>query len=288
MPGKDKNEYLIQSVSLALTLLEQFRSGAQELRVTDLSRLLRVSKNNVFRLLATLEARNFVERGPAGGYRLGFTALKLGVACIRHKQLAREARQSLEDVSRQSRETVLLAVPGGGGLVCEDVIVSTLPVRVMAPAGTCLPFRNTAAGKVMLACGEPDRREDGTAGGGIAIAPGELEEIRDKGYAVSVGEFEAGASSVAAPVRNHSSRVIGVISLVGPSFRLTHERLNGELASLVVCAAGNISSRMGLGEPVERESPSQNMQSCDGAVFPYLVRKAGMTSPGLQNRRAAV
>ncbi|HEY6838052.1 MAG TPA: IclR family transcriptional regulator [Geobacteraceae bacterium] len=288
MTRKDKNDYLIQSVSLALTLLEQFRSGAHELRVTDLSRLLRVSKNNVFRLLATLEARNFVERGSAGGYRLGLTALNLSEACIRSKQLVKEARQSLEDVSHQSRETVFLAVPGGAGLVCEEAIVSPLPVRVLAPAGTCLPFRSTAAGKVMVACGEFDRGEDAGAGSGGALDLGELQEIRAKGYAISVGEFEAGASGVAAPVRNHSSRVIGVIGLVGPSFRLTHERLDGELASLVLRAAGDVSQRMGYRAPVERELLVQSMHAGNDVVSRYLIRKAGTLPPRQQGRRAAV
>lgn len=84
MARKEKNEYLIQSVSRACSLLEQFRGGVRELKVTELSRLLCVSKNNAFRLLATLEARNFIERNPAtGAYRLGFSSLKVGEASLR-------------------------------------------------------------------------------------------------------------------------------------------------------------------------------------------------------------
>jgi IclR family KDG regulon transcriptional repressor len=52
-PKKSKSDYVIQTVSHALRLLEEFRTE-DELGVTELSRRLNLHKNNVFRLLATL------------------------------------------------------------------------------------------------------------------------------------------------------------------------------------------------------------------------------------------
>ena len=180
----------------------------------------------------------------------------------------KEARQSLEGVSSQSRETVFLAVPGTGGLVCERVIQSMLPVRVLVPAGTCLPLRCTAAGKLMLAFGcheelkallskeENERASERASMPGIALAR-ELREIRERGYATTADEFEAGASSVAAPVRDHSSRVVGVVGIVGPTYRVPHTRLEDELSPLVTEASRAISLRMGYREPVDRTAVPQ-------------------------------
>src|SRR5579875_482868 len=56
MVRRDKANYLIQSVAHALDVLEQFSGEQDELGVTELSRRLKLHKNNVFRLLATLEA----------------------------------------------------------------------------------------------------------------------------------------------------------------------------------------------------------------------------------------
>ena len=53
---KAKSDYLIQSVSRALDILEAFTANEGELGVTELSRRLKLHKNNVFRLLATLES----------------------------------------------------------------------------------------------------------------------------------------------------------------------------------------------------------------------------------------
>ena len=52
---KAKSDYLIQSVSRALDILEAFTANEGELGVTELSRRLKLHKNNVFRLLATLK-----------------------------------------------------------------------------------------------------------------------------------------------------------------------------------------------------------------------------------------
>lgn len=88
MIRKEKKDYLIQSVSLACTLLEQFGGAASELKISELSRLLCVSKNNVFRLLATLESHNFIEKNSkSGAYQLGLTSLKLGESCIKEQAI---------------------------------------------------------------------------------------------------------------------------------------------------------------------------------------------------------
>lgn len=257
MIRKEKKDYLIQSVSLACTLLEQFGGAASELKISELSRLLCVSKNNVFRLLATLESHNFIEKNSkSGAYQLGLTSLKLGESCIKSRRLLQEARHSLEAVSRQSTETAFLAVLTSGGLVCGDVVETVLPVKVVTQIGTTLPLYSTAAGKAILACCSDEernalvRKEDlNTYVKKRNICSSawmeEQENIRKKGFAVSIGAFETGANAVAAAIRNHASRVIGVISVAGPNFRLSPERVNEEVGPLVVKAAMETSLRMG-------------------------------------------
>ncbi len=79
MARKEKSEYIIQAVSHALDLLEQFHDDVDELGVTELSKRLKLHKNNVFRLLATLESRGYIEQNKATeNYRLGLKALELG------------------------------------------------------------------------------------------------------------------------------------------------------------------------------------------------------------------
>src|SRR5271157_6484304 len=96
---RPKSDYAIQTVSNALSLLHAFHCE-EELGVTELSRRLRLHKNNVFRLLATLEESGYVEQAPASDrYRLSFACLALGQAFVRSRKLLREAQPLLEGLS---------------------------------------------------------------------------------------------------------------------------------------------------------------------------------------------
>src|SRR5262250_3537558 len=107
MVRREKTNYVIQSVSHALDVLEQFAGEAEELGVTDLSKRLKLHKNNVFRLLATLESRGYIEQNRATeNYRLGIRCLQLGQRYLQHMGVLRQARSILGELARQARETV--------------------------------------------------------------------------------------------------------------------------------------------------------------------------------------
>ena len=62
MPGKKpKGEYAIQTVTNVLRVLDAFRE-ADDFGVTELATLLGLHKNNVFRLLATLEQHGYIDQ----------------------------------------------------------------------------------------------------------------------------------------------------------------------------------------------------------------------------------
>ena len=86
---REKTNYVIQSVSHALDVLEQFTGEADELGITELSKRLKLHKNNVFRLLATLEARGYIEQNKATeNYRLSIRCLRLGQRFITQVHLS--------------------------------------------------------------------------------------------------------------------------------------------------------------------------------------------------------
>src|SRR5438128_2280500 len=103
---REKSNYVIQSVSHALDVLEQFTGDADELGITELSKRLKLHKNNVFRLLATLEARGYIEQNKATeNYRLSVRCLRLGQNFVAQIGLLRQARPVLMQVAKSGRET---------------------------------------------------------------------------------------------------------------------------------------------------------------------------------------
>jgi DNA-binding IclR family transcriptional regulator len=72
----------------------------------------------------------------------------------------------------------------------------------------------------------------------------ELQEIRERGYALDDQELEAGLGCIGAPVHDSSGRVAAAVSIAGAAFRLSPERLPA-LAHLVVQTAFDLSGRLG-------------------------------------------
>ena len=95
---KEKAEYIVQSVDRALDILESFDYHKEELGVTELAHKLNLHKNNVFRLLATLEVRRFIEQDKkTGNYRLGIKTFEIANVFLHHLGLRRQARPILEE-----------------------------------------------------------------------------------------------------------------------------------------------------------------------------------------------
>jgi len=257
MAKKDKAEYIIQAVSHALDLLEQFHDDVDELGVTELSKRLKLHKNNVFRLLATLESRGYIEQNKATeNYRLGLKSLELGQTFIKQMGLLRQAKPILEKLVADCNETSYVAIFKEGYIVYLDVVETDLTVRVVSRVGSRLPAYCTAAGKVHLAF-MSDEEVDATlpAGELKQFSPNtfsnrdalkrELRLVAEQGYAIDNEELDPGVRCVAAPIRDYTRRIVGAVSISGPSMRLGDDRIAKELVPLALQAAEELSTRLG-------------------------------------------
>ena len=254
---REKTNYIIQSVSHALDVIEQFAGERDELGVTELSKRLKLHKNNVFRLLATLEARGYIEQNKAtDNYRLGIRCLQIGQNYLAQIGLLRQARPILERVANTSHETTLVAVLRRGAAVPLDAVESDRPVRLVSRIGEALPLYCTAIGKVYLAfSSEDEQREllpdtlakftERTIADRAALLQ-HLKQTATQGYAVEQGEHIAEVFSVAAPVHDYTRNVVGSVAISGPAYRLAEERVQKEIAPLVIEAASELSHRLGF------------------------------------------
>jgi len=257
MVKKDKSEYIIQAVSHALDLLEQFHDDVDELGVTELSKRLKLHKNNVFRLLATLESRGYIEQNKATeNYRLGLKALELGQTFIRQMGLLRQAKPILEQVVENCNETAYVAIYKDQHTVYLDVIETSLTVRVVSRVGSRLPTYCTASGKVHMAFMSDEELDDLLASSKLVrhtpttltspeALKTELARVREQGYAFDNEELDQGVRCIAAPIRDYTRRIVGAISISGPSMRIESDRVENELIPLVLKASSDLSPRLG-------------------------------------------
>jgi DNA-binding IclR family transcriptional regulator len=254
---KAKSDYLIQSVSRALDILEAFVVGQEELGVTELSRKLKLHKNNVFRLLATLETRGYVEQDKeTGNYRLGMKTFEVASVFLHHLGLVKQAHPVLVQLAAETGETAYLAVLEGPWAVAVDMVETAHAVRVVPWLGQRLPAHATALGKAQLAFRPHDELEQlWKAHPLVAVTPraasdpgrlvDELARIAAEDVALEDEEVAPGVRAIAVPVRDYQKRVVGAVAVVGPVARLSLERLTGELAPRVKAAAHAVSKRLG-------------------------------------------
>ncbi len=257
---RSKGEYAIQTVSNALALLEAFASE-EELGVTELALRLDLHKNNVFRLLATLEQSGYVEQcSRSERYRLGARCLEIGQSFARNRSLLRQARPVLEELARESGESAHLGVLRDFEVVHLDGEPSERLVHTRLRVGRRLPSHCTALGKVLIGCAPKGLQESFdrqvAASGNLEARtlttitdPSKLLEhlrtVGSQGYATDLEECEEGVACAAAPVFDGSGRIAAALSVSGPSFRLEPERLLRRTVPLVVALADRLSSGLG-------------------------------------------
>jgi DNA-binding IclR family transcriptional regulator len=259
---KPKSDYQIQTVTNALRVLGAFHDEA-EIGVAELSRRLGLHKNNVFRLLATLEEEGYIEQDPeTERYRLGLRALELGHSFSRSRSLVERARPVLDGLLEETGESTHLAKMDGFEVVH---ILGRVPDRVLVGAlriGTRLPLHATALGKVLLGCAPEDERQafdrKVVAGGKLPARtertiedPAKFFEhvrtVAGHGFALDVGECADGLGCAAAPVHDASGLVVAAISVSAPLHRVSEESLIREICPRVVEAAERLSHDLGHG-----------------------------------------
>lgn len=224
--------------------------------VSELSRRHGWTKSATHRALATLAAAGFVVNdAERRRYRLGPTALRLGLAAVARAELHRLALPHLRALRDRTGETATVTVLNDDERVYVDQVESGHPVRQIIEVGTRSPLYLGASSKAMLAYLPEARRERvlATAGGStrangtrldVDALRDELDVIRARGFAVSRGERVAGAASVAAPVFGPEAEIVGSISIAGVTVRQSVADLEA-LGPLVRETALTISRELG-------------------------------------------
>ena len=254
-----KSDYVILAVSNALRVLEAFRDEG-ELGVTELGRRLGLHKNNVFRILATLEQQGYVEQcGENDAYRLGVRCLQLGRCYADSRSLLRAGRPVLEALARRSGESAHLAELRGFEVVHLDGELSPSLVQTGLRVGRTLPAHCTALGKVLLGCGRAELQErfdQEVVPRGLEVRTPLTVVDRDKllehlhavaanGWATDVEECERGLCCAAAPVFDASGDLVAALSISGPSVRLCEDALQRAAVPAVLAAAQDLSRQLG-------------------------------------------
>lgn len=224
------------ATSRVADVLLLFVGERERLGVSTISRELGLSKAVVYRILQSLVSRDILTTDPdTAGYRLGPGAVALGASALRRFDARTVAAPLLRRLRDETGETTTLSGLVGDRRVYLDQFESHAEIKMTVDIGRRFPLHAGSSGKAMLATMSDQRLESILSGELAAFtertvvnAPTlreQLAVIAQEGVAVSLGERQAGAGSVAAPLIGPDHEVHGAISICGPEYRFTTEKI---------------------------------------------------------------
>jgi DNA-binding IclR family transcriptional regulator len=209
----------------ALDILE-FVCVSGSASADETSEALGIPKSTVYRLLAALQKRDYIRHTSPNCYEVGPRLLMLQGITERQNRLIQSARPHLRQLSQSTGQTAHLAVLSASRLgYLGKVLLAFLPQ----------PLRETTIDSLTL-----EKRTPNTITT-IAALAADLEQVRNRGYALDNEEFNLGVRCIGAPIRNAAGDVIAAISISGLAARFTGDAFPAWVSA--VCETARCISR---------------------------------------------
>ena len=234
----------IKVLDKAVQVIELLAKSNRGVRLKDAIQALALNKTTALRILRALESHNLAARDGAGTFVLGSRVLWWENCYRRNFELLAVVRPVLERLRDLTSETVTFSILMDKRTVVIDQVVSPNVISTRFELGSSAPLNAGASGRVILAHLDSEKRKEflrqshldrltqRTITDRIQLER-ELEKCRAKGFAISKGERFPNTSSVAGPIFGSDGEVLGVVSVIGPSDRLTSVRLR-EIAPVLL------------------------------------------------------
>jgi len=216
----------------AAAILNTLEAGPHSL--AELVAATSIARPTAHRLAVALEFHRYVARDLSGRFVLGPRAGELGAAAGEDRLLA-AAAPALAALRDATGESAQLYKRQGDQRICVAVAERLSGLRDSVPVGAALTMQAGSAAQILLAWEDSEKIHRGVANARFTAA--QLAADRRRGWAQSVGEREAGVTSVSAPVRGPNGKVIAAVSISGPIERLGRQPGRVHAAAVVATAA---------------------------------------------------
>jgi len=246
-----------KSVNKALDILDKLAYTQGELSLAEISEALGLPTSTGHRLLATLVQRRFVVRNAnTRKYSVSLKLADMGATALRRPLVLDAVKPALASLARETGETAALVWRYHYRGLYIDQVPSTALLHATNELGASVPLHGSALGKVILASFSTSDITRYIELTGLPAYTrftitnphalrGHLLDIHEQGYAIDEQEWELGAGSVAAGIRDGNGDVAVAIGIIGPVTRLEDRRWD-MLASEVSGAASHVSSALGF------------------------------------------
>lgn len=215
----------IQSVVLALRVIEHLAQSRNPVGVTALANALGTTKSRIYRHLQTLVRQGYiVQSETTERYKVGSRLISLGRQVSDNNSLVNAAYDPMRELRQKLGHSCVLSQLEDDGAR----VILTMPgmsaIEIGVKPGSLLNFHNSAQGKVMLAFSPPDRIEAVLSAPlatstpetitDVAALRRHLDQVRLRGWATAANEAATGLNALAFPVFDELGAVVGSIAIV--------------------------------------------------------------------------
>jgi IclR family pca regulon transcriptional regulator len=244
----------VQSLAKGFRVLEAFTSQEPELTMAEVARLAGVDNATAFRFLNTLVEIGYVDRVPdTRKFRLALKVLDLGFNAIARSDLRTRARPILRGLVGEMNEAASIGVLDKADVIyVERIQAGLVRLGVDIRIGSRVPAYSTAIGHAILAWhsrsdqisilqSQPRRQLTATTTTDLDALLARLEQVKQRGYAVSDQETVSGLYVLAAPILDTDGIPLAGLSIAAPAFQTNLKDFEAAGARPVVQAAQALS-----------------------------------------------
>ena len=240
----------VQSVVLALKLVEFLTAAGKPMGVTAIAQALGTTKSRIYRHLQTMVHHHYLLQEPElERYMIGPRLVALGRGMSGNLNLAAIAAPILHELRDSLGHSCVVAQIADDGMLVIEV-----------KFGSVLKFHTSAQGKVALAFGPPALRQRVLSQRLEMLTPhtmvspmvlqNELNLIEAQGWGTAPNEALIGLNALAAPIFMAGGRCVGTIAIVD-SIQFIETVPSEDQISRIMDAAARISALMGFERPQE-------------------------------------
>ncbi len=228
--SRETDPFSVRALVRGLSILGLFDVDHREWTIDEMAEQTGLLRMTAYRMVRTLESMAFLVRdSSANRYRLGPAALALTYIAEDNSSLVQAARPFLERLTKETGESVTLAVDIDGFPVCVDIIDTNRPFKRRTAPGRILGDLVSVHGKLYAAFKSPEERESLLAQPHPQHTPysvtdpdeirAELDRVANEGVAYDLEGIYIGTCAVGAPVRDQVGNIAATVSVVVPTGR---------------------------------------------------------------------
>jgi DNA-binding IclR family transcriptional regulator len=249
--SETEDRYHSRTIERALDVLDAFQSSSSAMSLKEVSSLTGQPEASLYRVLSTLQKRDYLSQNRDGTYQLTRKVL-YGRLLDKADAVRKAARPVLEQLVREFNETTSLSYLFTNYIQVLDTVETFHPIRVTNRAGRILPPYCSSMGKAILAYQDDSvgdvlletygliRRTEHTIVDRLTLRD-ELAKVRKQGWACDREESMLGGICYGAPIFDASGATLGALSVSTPVQRMDDAR-GEQIRAAVMKAAKQVTN----------------------------------------------